>query len=196
MSNNGKEAQYRWDNCHISQSDNAAEIPRRYKNVVLYSPDPLFPLGVLKGGLGTRLYTLSQKVPFSAKFSQVFNFANFANFPTVHKNISTKFLTRGVHCARASKIKNPKIAIPENLDPWKFSAIRYLLGAADFSATYFWYEAAVIDVHCVGVAMCANHVINPCFSRFFSQNCVCMCMCMGGGMGLPCSPPWICPCSN
>ena len=39
-----KEPQYRWDNCHISQSD-----------VVLYSPDPPFPLAVLKGGR-TRLW--------------------------------------------------------------------------------------------------------------------------------------------
>ena len=47
----GKEAQYRWNNYQISQSDYAAEIPRRYKNVVLYSPDPLSSWRV-EGGSG------------------------------------------------------------------------------------------------------------------------------------------------
>ena len=40
----------------ISTNQNVLpEILGRYKNVVLYSPDPPFPLGGLKRGLGTRL---------------------------------------------------------------------------------------------------------------------------------------------
>ena len=45
----GKETQ---DNCHISQSGCPAKIPWTYRNVVLYSPDPPFPITVLKGGSG------------------------------------------------------------------------------------------------------------------------------------------------
>ena len=44
-----------WDNCHISQSDCAAEIPGRYKNVVLYSPDPPFLLEGWRSGFETTL---------------------------------------------------------------------------------------------------------------------------------------------
>ena len=51
----GKEAQYRWDNHQVTQSDHAPESPWRYRNVVLYSPAPPFSLGRLEGGLGTRL---------------------------------------------------------------------------------------------------------------------------------------------
>ena len=40
-----------WNNCHSSQSDCPAEIPRTYKNVVLYSPDPPFLFSV-EGGSG------------------------------------------------------------------------------------------------------------------------------------------------
>ena len=44
----------------IATSANQIVPPKfrlRYKNVALYSPDPPFLLEVLKGGLGTRLYT-------------------------------------------------------------------------------------------------------------------------------------------
>ena len=47
----GKEAQYRWDNCHISQSDCAAEIPRRYKMLYYIHQIPLS----WWSGLGTKL---------------------------------------------------------------------------------------------------------------------------------------------
>ena len=44
-----KPSTYRWDNCHISQSNCPAEIPRTYKNFVLYSPDPPFLLQCWRG---------------------------------------------------------------------------------------------------------------------------------------------------
>ena len=49
--------------------------------------------------------TLPQKQLFSANFSRVFNFANFANFPIVRENVSTKiFDTRRAACARVQQI--------------------------------------------------------------------------------------------
>ena len=52
----GKEAKYRWG--IIAESANQivpSKFCRRYKNVVYYIHLTPFPLGVLKGGLGTRL---------------------------------------------------------------------------------------------------------------------------------------------
>ena len=40
-------------------------------------------------------------IPYSAKFSRVFNFANFVNLLTIREIISTKFFTRKP-CARVS----------------------------------------------------------------------------------------------
>ena len=66
-------------------------------------------------------------LPYSAKFSQVFNFANFtnfANFQLFGKIFQQKFLTRSVRYVHAASSRN-EIAIRENLDPRKFSAIQY-----------------------------------------------------------------------
>ena len=54
---------------------------------------------------------------------------NVANFQLFVKIFKQKFLTRDVRCARAvsSSTKSSKIAICENLDPRKFSAIWYTL---------------------------------------------------------------------
>ena len=55
---------------------------------------------------------------------RVFNFANFTNFATVCKNISTKFLTCGVQCVHAANSRKiSKITIYKNLDPQKFTTI-------------------------------------------------------------------------
>ena len=63
----------------------------------------------------------------SAKFSWVFNFANFQPFVKIFQR---KFLTRGMRCVRTVNLRNyltksSTIAICENLDPQKFSAKRY-----------------------------------------------------------------------
>ena len=50
----GKEAQYREIIAISANQICATEIPWRYKNVVLYSPDPFSSWNV-DGGLGTRL---------------------------------------------------------------------------------------------------------------------------------------------
>ena len=59
----GKEAQYRWDNCQIHQSDSTAPKFRwRYNNVVLYLPDTLSSCSV-EGGAGTRLESTDSFLP-------------------------------------------------------------------------------------------------------------------------------------
>ena len=45
-------------------------------------------------------------IPKSAKFSRVFNFVNFANFQPFMKMFQRKFLTCGVQCARAAKLRS------------------------------------------------------------------------------------------
>ena len=100
-------------------------------------PSPPFPLGV---GLGTRLhchknYRLALNFRRRSLISRISRI-----FQPFAKIFQRKFLTRGVQRARAANSRNyfnAKIAISENVDPRIFSAIRYLLGAADFSATYF-----------------------------------------------------------
>ena len=68
------------------------------------------------------------KIPCSAKFSRVFNFANFANFQNVCKNISVKiFDTHHAVCAcsKFAKIflqKSLFTKISQNFDSIKFSA--------------------------------------------------------------------------
>ena len=56
-------------------------------------------------------------IPFSAKFSRVFNFANFANFQPFEKIFQQKFLTHGVRCAHAASSRNE---IFKNCYPRKF----------------------------------------------------------------------------
>ena len=51
----GKEASTGRDNCHISQSDCAAEIPLEVQKCCTVFTRPPSPLGGLKGGLGMRL---------------------------------------------------------------------------------------------------------------------------------------------
>ena len=75
-------------------------------------------------------HSATVNIPYSAKFSGVFNFVNFANFQLFVKIFQRKFLTSSVRCARAASSRNyftksSKIAIRENLDPRKFSAMRY-----------------------------------------------------------------------
>ena len=60
---------------------------------------------------------------YSAKFSRVFNFANFANIQLFAKIFQKKFLTPDVQCAHAANSLN-EITIHENLDPRNFSAIQ------------------------------------------------------------------------
>ena len=81
--------------------DNAAEIPRRYKNVVLYSPDPPFLFQCWRGVWG-RDYTVKN-------YRLVLNFRGCLIsriFQTFAKIFQQKFLTRGVQCARAANSVN------------------------------------------------------------------------------------------
>ena len=93
-------------------------------------------------------------LPYGAKFSRVFNFANFQLFAKIFQR---KFLTRGVQCARAvcacsefaklfqrnlQKLLSAKISTVENFDPRKFSAIRQLLKGAAAHHSELWSAAA------------------------------------------------------
>ena len=49
-------------------------------------------------------------IPYSAKFSRVFNFANFANFQPFAKIFQPKFLPHGVQCARAANSRDYMVA--------------------------------------------------------------------------------------
>ena len=62
---------------------------------------------------------------YSAKFSWVFNFANFQSFAKIFQR---KILTLGMQCVCAVNLRNyfTKIASRENLNPWKFSTILVL----------------------------------------------------------------------
>ena len=61
----GKEAQYSWDNCQISQSDCTAEILEVQKELYNIHHTP-FPLGLLRGDLGTRLLVGMYRALFKA----------------------------------------------------------------------------------------------------------------------------------
>ena len=52
---------------------------------------------------------LTKSIPYSAKFSRVFNFANFANFQLFAKIFQQKFLTHGVWSARAANSQNKNL---------------------------------------------------------------------------------------
>ena len=63
-------------------------------------------------------------IPYSTKFSQIFNFANFQPFTKIFQQ---KYLTCGVQCPRAANLQyyfNEFVKNRENLDPHKFSTVR------------------------------------------------------------------------
>ena len=78
----------------------------------------VFTLGILRG-----VYI----IPYRAKFSWVFN---FANFQLLAKTFQIFDMRRAVYtCSKLAKLfqtKSSKIAIRENLVPRKFSAIEYV----------------------------------------------------------------------
>ena len=63
-------------------------------------------------------------IQYSTKFSQVFNFVNFANFQPFAKIFQRKYLTRGVRCARAASLRNYFNKISKNCYPRKFRPMK------------------------------------------------------------------------
>ena len=126
-------------------------------------------------------------IPYSAKFSQVFNFANFANFQLFAKVFQRKFLTCSVRVQQAHKIistKSSKIAIHKNLDPQKFSTIRYAFPISTM-LYYLWCNILLItnqvitmkaikrqkQVYCKSTSEVNIQMINPnfCQSKILSH---------------------------